>query len=223
MEAKAGPRIPKILHYVWVGGKPLPPLARRCMASWEQYAPGYELRFWNEENIPMEHPYVRAMYRQRKWAFVSDYVRFWALAREGGIYLDTDMELLKPIDRFLADAAFFGRAKDGFVSSSIIGALPNHPLIASILKFYDHDTAFSIKDSSPKVVTRALEEYRGRDVLVYEPALFYPCNDGERCGPEARAGAYATHHWAESWVPYARVRKVLRRLGILKHLKRLRP
>ena len=221
MDAAREASIPKIIHYVWVGRKPLTPLAKRCIESWKTYAPEYELRFWSEANAPMQHPYVKAMYAKKKWAFVSDYVRFWALEREGGIYLDTDMELLKPLDRFLDDGAFFGRTKDGYVAAGIIGSVPQHPIMRAILDFYDTDTQFSIENSSPKVVTRVLGAHPEAEVQVYGSDYFYPCDDGEACPKAALAAAYATHHWAESWVPFARARKLARRMGVMPLIKKL--
>lgn len=213
--------IPKVIHYIWVGGKPFPKTVERCIESWKKFAPDYEFKLWNEENAPMDHPYVRAMYAKGKWAFVSDYIRFWVLEREGGIYLDTDMELLKPIDSFLSDSLFMGKTKDGYVACGIIGAVPRHPAIRKMLDFYEQDTNFSIDMTSPKVATRTLSEESYADISIYEPSYFYPCDDGERCAPETLAAAYATHHWAESWVPFAGIRKVLRRLGIMPILKKV--
>lgn len=213
--------IPKVIHYIWVGGKPFPKTVERCIESWKQFAPDYELKLWSEENAPMHHPYARAMYAKGKWAFVSDYIRFWALEREGGVYLDTDMEILRPIDAFLSDSLFMGKTKDGYVACGIIGAVPHHPAIQKMLEFYQKDMNFSTEMTSPKVATRVLTEGNFTDISVYDPTYFYPCDDGERCGSEVLARAFATHHWAESWVPFAGVRKVLRRLGIMPILKRL--
>lgn len=222
MERMESNKIPKILHYVWVGGKPMPALVTRCIESWKQYAPDYTVRFWNEENSPMGHPYVQEMYRQKKWAFVSDYIRFWALEREGGIYLDTDMELLKPLDDLLQNGAFIGRSKGGDIESSIIGARPHHPLIAHALSFYEDDTEFSIRNTSPRVLERVLANDVYLDVRVYTSEYFHPCDAGERCGPNTLRSAYARHHWAESWVPQASLRKALRRIGIMQILRAAR-
>jgi len=219
MEMASTGRIPKTIHYIWVGGKPLTPLAKRCIESWKEFAPDYELRFWSEENSPMSHPYVKAMYAKRKWAFVSDYIRFWALEREGGIYLDADMQLLKPLDPFLNDGAFLGRTKDGYVAAGIIGSTPKHPLIRAVLDFYNADTQFLTENTSPKIVTRTLKEHPEMDVRVYGAEYFYPCDDGEACSAETLADAYATHHWAESWVPFARTRKLARRMGVMPVIK----
>ena len=101
--------IPKIIHYCWFGHGPKPELIQRCMASWKKYLPEYKLKEWNEEDFDVNCiPYVKEAYKQRRWAFVSDYVRLYALYHDGGIYMDTDEEVLNPIDRFLSLAAFSG-------------------------------------------------------------------------------------------------------------------
>ena len=214
--------IPKIIHYVWVGQKPLTPLAKRCIASWQQYLPEYESKLWNEENSPMDHHYVQHMYAAGRWAFVSDYIRFWALEREGGIYLDTDTEVLKSFDDLLEHSAFFGKTKDGITAAGVIGAVPHHQAIKDIVAVYDADTTYSIERTSPRTVTDVLTKNDYRDVTVYDYQYFNPCDDGERCTPEKLQRAYTRNHWAESWVPYRRLRKLARRLGLMQFLKRLK-
>lgn len=215
--------IPKIIHYVWVGPAPLPPLVLACIASWKKHLPEYTLRFWHEGNAPMNHPYVKAMYEQKKWAFVSDYIRFWALDREGGIYLDTDMEVLRSFDTLRAHSAgFVGRSKTGQIESSIIAAQPGADFIQKALAFYDTDTEYSIKMTSPRVLETAISTSFQANLQVYEYTYFHPCDEGELCTESVLRNAYARHHWAESWVPFARLRKVLRRLGIIKLYKRFR-
>ncbi len=214
--------IPKVIHYVWVGGKPLSPLAERCIASWRTHAPGYEIRRWDESNSPMHHPYVQAMYGQKKWAFVSDYIRFAALATEGGVYLDTDQELLRPIDSFLVHDGFVGRSRSGQIESSIIGAKPGAQFIKKALDFYDADTAYSITNTSPLVLEQAIVAAGVDTVAIYDAKYFHPIAEGEYVSDHIRHTAYGIHHWAESWVPFALTRKVLRRLGILPLIKRLR-
>lgn len=220
MDDQPSTPIPKIIHYVWVGGAPLTPLAQRCIESWKKYLPEYELRFWHEGNSPMDHHYVQAMYAQKKWAFVADYIRFYALEKEGGIYLDTDTEVLKSFDPLLAHAAFFGKTKDGVTAAGVIGAVPHHPVIAAIKHVYDSDTVYDLARTSPRTVTQVLRDMQHTDVVVYDYQYFNPCDDGEVCTPQKLAVAYAKNHWAESWVPYARVRKVLRRLRLMSLLKK---
>ena len=101
--------IPKKIHYCWFGRNPLPPLALKCIASWKEYCPDYEIKEWNEDNFDLNcNAYVREAYEARKWAFITDYVRLYALVNEGGIYMDTDVEVLKPLDDLLCYDAVSG-------------------------------------------------------------------------------------------------------------------
>ena len=93
--------IPKIIHYCWFGRGEKPELAKRCIASWKKHCPDYEIKEWNEDNFDINsYPYAKEAYDKRRLAFVSDVVRLYALYQEGGIYMDTDVEVLKPLDRF---------------------------------------------------------------------------------------------------------------------------
>ena len=101
--------IPKVIHYCWFGGNPLPAEAKRCIDSWRKYLPEYEIKEWNESNFDIDCcDYVKEAYRAKKWAFVSDYVRFWIIFNYGGVYFDTDVEVIKPIDDILVKGAFMG-------------------------------------------------------------------------------------------------------------------
>ncbi len=108
------PMIPQVIHYCWFGGKPLPRSARKYIASWRRFFPGYEIREWNETNYNVRAiPYTAAAYDAGKFAFVSDYARFDILYREGGVYFDTDVEVIAPFDDILARGAFMGCERDG--------------------------------------------------------------------------------------------------------------
>ena len=108
--------IPKKIHYCWFGGNPLPPLAVKCIESWKKYLPDYEIKEWNESNFDLNYnDYVREAYEAKKWAFITDVVRLYAMVTEGGIYMDTDVEVLKPLDELLQYDAV-----SGFESSSRI-------------------------------------------------------------------------------------------------------
>ena len=105
--------IPKIIHYCWFGRGEMPPLAKKCIASWKKYLPDYEIREWNEDNFDVnEIAYTREAYAAKKYAFVSDYARFKILYEHGGVYFDTDVEVLKPMDEILARGAFMGLERD---------------------------------------------------------------------------------------------------------------
>lgn len=102
-------QIPKVIHYCWFGGKPLPPLAEKCIASWRKFLPDYEIKRWDESNFDVNIiPYTAQAYEAKKYAFVSDYARFWILYKYGGLYFDTDVEVIKPMDDMIAAGPFMG-------------------------------------------------------------------------------------------------------------------
>ena len=101
--------IPKIIHYCWFGGNPLPPLALECIASWKKYLPDYEIKQWDESNFDVNMiPYTAEAYKQKKYAFVSDFARFWIVYKYGGLYFDTDVEVIKPLDYIIGKGNFMG-------------------------------------------------------------------------------------------------------------------
>lgn len=105
--------IPKIIHYCWFGHNPLPKLAEKCIASWRVYLPDYEIKLWNEDNFDVNIvPYTSEAYAQKKYAFVSDYARFWILYNYGGLYFDTDVEVIKPLDQIINGGPFMGCEQD---------------------------------------------------------------------------------------------------------------
>lgn len=104
--------IPKIIHYCWFGRNHLPESAQKCINSWKKYLPDYEIKEWNEDNFDVNSiPYTKQAYEARKYAFVSDYARFWILYNHGGLYFDTDVELIKPLDDILLKGSFMGCEK----------------------------------------------------------------------------------------------------------------
>ena len=105
--------IPKVIHYCWFGRNPLPPLAQECIASWKKYLPDYEIREWNEDNFDVNAiPYTAEAYQQKKYAFVSDYARFCILHQYGGLYFDTDVEIIRPLDDIIEKGNFIGFEAD---------------------------------------------------------------------------------------------------------------
>ncbi len=115
--------IPKIIHYCWFGGNPLPPLAEKCIASWQKFLPDYEIKRWDESNFDVNIiPYTQQAYESKKYAFVSDYARFWILYKFGGLYFDTDVEIIRPMDDIIAAGPFMGcenPAQDGATPNSL--------------------------------------------------------------------------------------------------------
>lgn len=110
--------IPKIIHYCWFGGNPLPKSALKCIESWKTYFPDYEIKEWNENNYDVHKiPYTHEAYEAKKYAFVSDYARFDILYQNGGIYFDTDVEVIRPMDDVIAKGAFMGREAGSWMTS----------------------------------------------------------------------------------------------------------
>ncbi len=108
--------IPKVIHYCWFGGNTLPKSALKCIDSWRKFLPDYEIKEWNESNFDVNIiPYTREAYEAKKYAFVSDFARFWILYHYGGIYFDTDVEVIKPMDYIIAKGPFMGREAGAYL------------------------------------------------------------------------------------------------------------
>lgn len=129
--------IPKIIHYCWFGEGKKPKLIGDCISTWKKYLPEYNIVEWNENNFKVEDfNFAYKAYNDRKWAFVSDYARLWALYNYGGIYLDTDMEILKPLDHLLINESF-GGLEDEKIAFGIWGCKKGNKFIGEVLKRYN--------------------------------------------------------------------------------------
>lgn len=142
--------IPKIIHYCWFGRGPLPELAQKCIASWKKYLPDYEIKEWNEDNFDVNIiPYTAEAYKAKKYAFVSDYARFWILYQYGGIYFDTDVEVIRPMDDIIERGNFMGfetdpkpqlkaDASEASINPGLgMGVAPGLGIIKKMLDFYE--------------------------------------------------------------------------------------
>ena len=204
--------IPKIIHYCWFGNTPIPLTAHKCLESWKKYLPEYEIILWNEENSPMKIPFVRDAYKAKKYAFVADYVRIWAVYTYGGIYMDTDMLVIRPMGELLEKLElFFGYEdpKGKYINAAIFGAVKNARFISDILFKYDNmqfslDKIYQI--TIPNIVTEIYETknlYRA-EVVVFNYEYFYPLPQKKRrdCNfmKYATSHTYAIHLWDASWL-----------------------
>ena len=131
--------IPKKIHFCWFGRGEKPRLAKKCIASWRKYCPDYEIIEWNEDNFDLDYnAYTRYCYDNKKWAFLSDFVRLVVVAEHGGLYFDTDVELLKRPDELLQYEAFYGFENDRNIATGLgFGAEANHPTILSMKARYE--------------------------------------------------------------------------------------
>ena len=132
--------IPKTIHYCWFGRNPKPELAEKCIRSWKKHCSDYEIIEWNEDNFDISAAplYVRQAYEAKKWAFVTDYVRLWAMTEFGGIYMDTDVEVLKSLDPFLVHEGFSGFETETSIPTGIMGCQKGFSLFVEFLRFYDN-------------------------------------------------------------------------------------
>ena len=157
--------IPKVIHYCWFGRGKMPELALKCIESWKKYCPDYEIKEWNEDNFDLDmYPYAREAYDNRKFAFVTDVVRLYALYHEGGVYMDTDVEVLKPLDKFLVHHAFSGFEDDWDVPTGIIASEKGGRWAKENLDYYKEkhfvnaDGSFDVT-SNVKTITKLLLPY----------------------------------------------------------------
>ncbi len=209
--------IPHKIHYCWFGGKPLPKSAVRCISSWKKYFPGWEIVRWDESNFDINAiPYTREAAGKGKWAFVSDYARFWILYHHGGVYFDTDVEVIRSMDDIIAKGAFMGFEKShsaiGVNSGLGIGAQAKMPIYRSILEHYSTlhfiDVAGNIIPGTVvKHVTDVLEsaglnpddcEQRINGITIYPNDFFNPLDDATgrlTITPNTRS----IHHYAKTW------------------------
>ena len=115
--------IPKVIHYCWFGRSELPPLAKKCIASWKKFLPDYEIKEWNEDNYDItKNAYMAAAYKEKKFGFVPDYIRFDLIYKYGGFYFDTDVEIIKPLDSLLQYKGIMGFEAKDFVNGGLIVA-----------------------------------------------------------------------------------------------------
>lgn len=154
--------IPRKIHYCWFGGAPLPAQAEKCIASWRKYCPDWEIIEWNEDNFDLNcNGYVRYCYDNKKWAFLSDFVRLTVICQHGGVYFDTDVELLKPLDPLLGYGAFYSFENADMVNTGQgFGAEAGHPTVAAMAAEYeklcpDEQGNFALA-ACPALNTRAL-------------------------------------------------------------------
>lgn len=207
--------IPKIIHYCWFGENPLPKLAQRCIASWQKYCPDYEIKEWNESNLNFNCCiFAREAYTAKKWAFLSDWARLYIIYNEGGIYLDTDVELIKSLDEMLVNKCFLAEETSGYVNTGLgFGAEKNNPIIGKLLQEYSN-THFVKKNGSydmvpcPQKNTKPLIElgykFSGRCiwktelVTIYPPEYFCPL-DYEKGTLRKTNRTISIHLYTASW------------------------
>ena len=130
--------IPKKIHYCWFGGNPLPDSAKMCIESWHKFCPDYEIIEWNESNFDINCcDYASEAYAAKKWAFVSDVARLHALVTQGGVYMDTDVEVIRPLDHLLQHEAFACFERENAIATCLMACQTGHSLFREVLQMYN--------------------------------------------------------------------------------------
>lgn len=215
--------IPKIIHYCWFGGKPLPEDVKYYISTWQKYCPDYEIKEWNESNFDInQNQYCREAYEAKKWAFVSDYARLKVLYDYGGIYMDTDVEVCKPLD-YLASYGFWsGFESESQIPTGIMASCRDNELLGYLLSYYN-DKHFKKKDGSYDTTTNVItitqmikakydiELNNTFQIFGDNNAIFpfeYFCAKSTEDGKIKKTeNTYTVHHFAGSWLtPYEVIR-----------------
>ena len=214
--------IPKVIHYCWFGHNPLPEMAQRCIDSWRKFFPDYEIKEWNEQNFDVFMvPYIAEAYKAKKYAFVSDYARFWIIYKYGGLYFDTDVEVIRAMEDIVTKGAFMGYEDEtgGCVSHRSIapglgiGAEPGNPFYKEVLDIYSNRHLFSwdgrMMDTVVKITTALMNEKGIRNnangIDEVEGIALYPedffCPKNYYTGVlHITENTRSIHHYSATWV-----------------------
>lgn len=209
--------IKKTIHYCWFGNVPKPNLVKKCISSWKLYLPNWEIIEWNEKNININKcpKYVRQAYKQKMWAFVSDYIRIIALNTYGGIYFDTDMELIKSPESLLAEKLILCFECDVYINAAFMYSNPNNEILNNITDYYK-STRFVVKGELkttpiPVIITNIILKQKSlklngkyqafNNLIIYPSDYFYPFNPYNK---QRQTGitnnTVALHHFSGSWM-----------------------
>jgi mannosyltransferase OCH1-like enzyme len=208
--------IPRLIHYCWFGETHLPKSAEECILTWKKYCPDYNIIEWNEKNFDLEsNTYISEAYKAKKWAFISDYARLWIIHKHGGIYMDTDVEVLKPLDTFLKHDAFSGFESNNTIPTGIMGGIAGHIWYKKLLEYYNH-RHFILPDNRYDMTTNVtiITNITSGMYNIILNNTFQEFDDGlvfyasDYFCPKSKTGAinktvntYTIHHFAGSWIP----------------------
>lgn len=230
--------IPKIIHYCWFGGNPLPKSAIKCINSWRHFFPDYTIKEWNEKNFDVNMlPFTREAYEAKRYAFVSDVARFWILQKEGGLYFDTDVEVIASMNDIIDRGAFMGvetpshEGKVPTVNPGLgLGAEKGNKVIAAILDYYN--TLHHVDEKGNRIpgtvvttTTHVLEQTYGLlpkneiqkldGIIIYPQDFFNPFDDAT--GVLSKTNNTRSIHWySKTWIErpliYFKITRIFHRI-----------
>lgn len=198
--------IPKKINYIWLGKAKKNNLINACIVSWKQYMPDYEIIEWNEENLDIEklckeNKFFKECYKRKMYAFMADYIRLKILYEYGGIYFDTDIQVIKKFDDLLDKKLVIGIEKDDIVNTAVICAEPHNEIIKKMIDFYDKDIWIYPIYTIPAIMTKCINsDSNKKDIDIMKKEYFYPFYYNEEfkfdCITE---NTYTIHWWSGMW------------------------
>lgn len=229
-------RIPKRIHFCWLSGEEYPELIQRCMDSWKTVLPEYEIKCWSTENFDVNIcRYTREAFQAGKYAFVSDYVRLYALYNEGGIYLDADIEVLKSFDNLLENTAFTGFEKNGrAIAAWIFGSEKGNPLFKEFLEYYENKS-FLLADGEYELTPNPVpitdicirhglrlngKEQRLDFITVYPQDFFCPYDRATE-EIDITDRTYSIHYFNGAWISPEKKQIIAKRKQIIQRYGKL--
>ncbi len=227
-------KIPKVIHYIWLGPKPLDKLSKKCIGTWQKVLPEYEIIRWDDEKcktIIDNNLYAKQAYEAKKYAFVSDYLRLYVLYHHGGIYMDTDVRVIKNIDSFLKFSAFTSFENNSMIPTALMGSAKEGIWVGKLLEFYDNHE-FVDKDGKYDFTTNVTtitkiskdfglvkngkEQVLKGDVHIFPREYFCPLDTKNSKNDRITENTYAIHLFNGSWTPWYRrmFSKVKKKTGL---------
>ncbi len=221
--------IPKLIHYCWFGRNPKHKLEKKCIASWKKFCPDYQIIEWNEDNYDLASAplFVRQAIEAKKWAFATDYIRLKVVYEYGGIYMDTDVELVKPLDSLLDNKVYFGLQYSGLILSIAsglgFGAEKHTELLRELMARYESEpfllpngeknmTTNSSKDTAVfqkyGLILEDREQFLMDVIHIYPTEYFNPIHWGEK-KPNLTEKTISIHWYSASWWDNANIRRIL--------------
>lgn len=222
-------QIPKKIHYCWFGKKEKPDIVKKCIKSWKEKLKEYEIIEWNEDNFDVtSNEFVRQAYNCGKFAFVSDYVRVYTLYNYGGIYLDTDVEIIKEFtDDILENDSFWGFEERNFIATSTIGAKKGNEFIKKFLDTYNNKRFINddgtiatltnvaiVSDMIKKIGVKLDGTFQNIDgIATIYPQEYFSPYDYINCYSKKTDNTFAIHHYYKSWLPRSvRIKTIIKKL-----------
>lgn len=227
-------KIPKVIHYIWLGPRPLDKVSLKCMKTWEKYLPDYEVKRWGDDeckDIISSNKYAQQALDAKKYAFVSDYLRVYILYNYGGVYMDTDVQIFKPIDRFLNDGAFTCFENSEQIPTALMASAKGNLWMKALLDYYD-DKEFIDSEGNMDITTNVVtitnislamgfvpggkEQVFSDDVHIYTKDYFCPLDTSASKNDVFTENTYAAHLYNGSWRSPLRQRlsKIKKQLGL---------